>query len=266
MIRDKEIFSKILEKYDSGMTTAEQRIADYLLKNPHESITLSVSSLAQAADTSEATVVRFAKTLGFSGYLELKAELLRRVSRDLADPSRYQTATKAKQDSLLTRVAETEVANISETIAQIPLGEFEGFADALRRAKIIYTLGSGMSSVVSRMAAYQLTLLGRRALCLPDNPASFQEQLQLADPKDDALWIFSFPPYSASVLEAAKSAHERRLPVLAITDRRQSPAARHAQHALCAANENALPINSVAATVVVVTALLSQMARQATLT
>ena len=260
MIRDKEIFSTILEKYYSDMTLAEKRVADYLLANPHESITLSVATLARQAETSEATVVRFAKTIGFSGYLELKAELLRRVSKDLAAPQRGASyAHGLAPDTLLGRIADREVANISETLSNIHLDKFEAFARALGTSKVIYTLGSGMSSHFARMASYQLTLLGKRSFCLSDSAASYEDQLALASGSQDFLWLFSFPPYSHSVLDAGRHAVDKKLEVGAITDRLQSPVSQFAQHVLCAANTNQLPINSASATVVLTTALLSEM-------
>ena len=57
--------------YDK-MGKAEKRIADWILENPGEILPLSIVDLAERCNCSEATVVRFAKRLGLSGYQELK--------------------------------------------------------------------------------------------------------------------------------------------------------------------------------------------------
>lgn len=53
----------------------EQRIADWILKNPTGLIPLSITQLANLVGCGEATVYRFAKRLGFEGYQELKISL-----------------------------------------------------------------------------------------------------------------------------------------------------------------------------------------------
>ncbi len=57
------------------MGSAEKRIADWLIENPGEIISLSIVDLAEKCKCGEATIVRFAKRLGFSGYQELKISL-----------------------------------------------------------------------------------------------------------------------------------------------------------------------------------------------
>jgi DNA-binding MurR/RpiR family transcriptional regulator len=268
MVQEKEIFSRILERYDTHMTGAEQRIADHLLKNPHECITFSVATLAQAAGTSEATVVRFAKTLGFAGFLDFKQELLRRASRDLAHPERYDGIAMRRtcrvgadaasaQFTHVALVADSEVANIAETVEGLDCAAFEGMVNSLSRAQFIYTVGSGLSSYLARMAAYQFTILGKRAIALPESGSAYEEQMRLADARQDVLFAFSFPPYSKGVLSLAEFAASRGVDVLGITDRRQSPLARVSTHALVAANDNPLPLNSMTASTVLLTALLT---------
>ena len=50
----------------------EQRIADWILNNPGGLVPLSITELAARAGCGEATILRFAKRLGFNGYQELK--------------------------------------------------------------------------------------------------------------------------------------------------------------------------------------------------
>ena len=64
-----------IKMYYSDMSKAEKRIADWLAANPGEIIPLSIVELAEKCECSEATIVRFAKHLGFSGYQGLKISL-----------------------------------------------------------------------------------------------------------------------------------------------------------------------------------------------
>ncbi|WP_435862679.1 SpoIIE family protein phosphatase, partial [Streptomyces luteogriseus] len=58
-----------------SMTRSMQRIADMLLNDPSGCAALTVTGLAERAGTSEATVVRTALLLGYSGYRDLRLAL-----------------------------------------------------------------------------------------------------------------------------------------------------------------------------------------------
>jgi DNA-binding MurR/RpiR family transcriptional regulator len=258
---EKEIFARIMESYDTQMTSAEQRIADFLLGHKSQSITFSVATLAKNSGTSEATVVRFAKTLGFQGFLDFKQELLRLASKDLAGPDRYEKLLTKKGASTLAQVADGEVQNIAETLMQCDLKEFEAAANLLQKAKQVYTLGSGLSSHLAKLASYQLTLVGKRSLCLADSSSAFEEQLRLAEPHKDALLVFSVPPYSKSVVSLCEFAHDRGLPFVCVTDRLQNPIVKLSTHRLLAASSSPLPLNSITSSSVLLTALLASLKR-----
>ena len=57
------------------MGKAEKRIADWIFSNPGKIVSLSIIQLAELCDCSEATIVRFSKRIGLSGYQELKISL-----------------------------------------------------------------------------------------------------------------------------------------------------------------------------------------------
>ena len=50
----------------------EKKIADWLMNHPSELISLSISEVAVVCGCGDATVIRFAKRLGLSGFQELK--------------------------------------------------------------------------------------------------------------------------------------------------------------------------------------------------
>src|SRR5579872_6411791 len=67
----------------SSLRTAEQRVADFILKHPEELIYLTVTELAERTNTSESTVVRICQKIGYKGYQEFKIML----ARDLVEPN-----------------------------------------------------------------------------------------------------------------------------------------------------------------------------------
>lgn len=58
---------------------AEKRIADWILSHEGKILSLSIVELAEQCNCGEATIVRFAKKMGFSGYQELKLSLAQEI-------------------------------------------------------------------------------------------------------------------------------------------------------------------------------------------
>ena len=61
------ILELITEQYHS-LTRSSRKLADYILANTHDSQYMSISSLAENCGVSEASITRFCRSLGLSGY------------------------------------------------------------------------------------------------------------------------------------------------------------------------------------------------------
>lgn len=74
--RDMSLNSRIKDVYAS-LTTSEKIIADYFLVHREEVETSAVKDLAEKCGVSAATIVRFSRSLGYSGFPPaLKMDLL----------------------------------------------------------------------------------------------------------------------------------------------------------------------------------------------
>ncbi len=67
-----------------SLKTALQKVANLIMRQPEMAIYASVNEVAAAAQVSEATVMRFCRTLGFKGFQDFKIAL----ARELVAPSR----------------------------------------------------------------------------------------------------------------------------------------------------------------------------------
>src|SRR5690625_2175584 len=81
-MREENVFKKITSKR-SEMSKSQEKIANYVLENPHSIPFLTGSKLAELTDVSEATVVRFASFLGYSGYNDFQQKLVKSAERQL---------------------------------------------------------------------------------------------------------------------------------------------------------------------------------------
>lgn len=72
---DISIRLKIKSLYN-GLSTKEQNIADYILKNPTYVAQNSISDLSAELDVAVSTLFQFSKKLGYSGFKEFKMAIL----------------------------------------------------------------------------------------------------------------------------------------------------------------------------------------------
>lgn len=62
-----------------------RRVADVILERPQIVMENTISELARACDTSEASIVRFCRALGFTGYPQLKLQLAAELAKESAE-------------------------------------------------------------------------------------------------------------------------------------------------------------------------------------
>ena len=249
-----------LENRYHQLTGQKRRAADYLIEHHRTAFSMSVQELARAAQVSEATLVRLARDLGFAGYLELRTALTEEATRVLLPEDRFAFARPSREPSeTAVTVARQEVENINRTVDELDPAQLKAFVGHLRRAELTVAVGLGVSSVLARLAAYQLSQVGCRADFLTREALSLAEQVALL-PKKTVLLAIAFPPYSTRTLDTARRAKERGLTVLALTDSSRSPLVPIAEAAVYARTENLLYTNSISGAVVVLNAIATDLA------
>lgn len=147
------------------MTKAERKVADYLRTHSREAIFATAEQIAAAAGTSDATVVRTARSLGYSGLLELRHSLTRQVVRDTSPvppPSRPEERVSAT-GALLAQVFTEAAQRLADTWRLTTEPAFDTAVGALAGAREVLAFGIGPSESVAAYLALRLRRIGRRA-------------------------------------------------------------------------------------------------------
>lgn len=98
MTKQQDIFDLIRSRLPD-LTRNQKRLAEFALKDRQNFAVATVSELAEQVGVSPATIVRFAKELGFAGYNGLQRELRRSLRAELRGPDRFRVARKPDADS-----------------------------------------------------------------------------------------------------------------------------------------------------------------------
>lgn len=148
------------------MPRAERRVAEYLRDNAEEVIFATAEQIGAASETSDATVVRTAKTLGYSGLAELKYSLGKQVLSATRPSVRLRhriDSAGAETNSMVGHVFDEAAERLAETRRLLDDQNFVRAVDAVAEAREVLAIGFGPSDLPARYLALRLTRLGRRA-------------------------------------------------------------------------------------------------------
>lgn len=211
-----------------GFTGALRTFADLVLAEPVEVARLSIHGAVQSAGVSVATANRFARAIGFSGYAEFRAELIRGfrsafapVERMRSEISRHSTSLEICQAAL-----EEDIRNLQATIGQLKPEVCDRAVELIVSAERSFIVGIDNSAhLASLMAAGLDRYRGNvRSVSSADGALGAARQIFRFGPKD-LLIAIAFPRYFRDTVELARFAVDRGVPLLAITDGPKSPLA-----------------------------------------
>lgn len=247
-----------IQQVKQSLTPGQLRIAEILMASQHEAAFLGIEELAQRADSSVATVVRFARTLGYAGFLEMRKSLVHTAKKQYRRGEQLLQAPD-EASATLVEVARRDIQNIERVVQSVDEKQLQGLVKHLRDSQARLVIGDGVSAIMARHLAYLIINAG--LTMMEGNPADFATQVGILGPKD-LLVAFSIAPYSRETLDAAAYAKKRGVRVLAFTDNPDSPLAKLATLAVVMPGENLFYSHSLAAFGVLAHAVATTLVRQ----
>jgi len=148
------------------LSPAERRVAEYLRDHVLEIVFATADEIGAATDTSDATVIRTAKALGYSGLPELKREAGKRALGGVRPSARLRSRIdKAGHEtsSLLDHVFAEATERLGETRRLIAEDDFVAAVELLMSAREVVSFGLGPSELSAQYLALRLRRLGRQA-------------------------------------------------------------------------------------------------------
>lgn len=242
-----------------GLSPSQRQIADCLIANMNEAALWGVEELAKKSQTCVATVVRFAKKLEYSGYLEMRKALVSAAKKHYGRGEQLLQAPVQASATLL-EVARRDVRNIDTLVKAVNEELLQRVVKQVKGSHLRVVIGDGVSALMARQLAYLLINTGLPVM--EGNPADFATQVGMLG-HQDLLIAISITPYTRETLDAAAYARKRGVPVLAFTDNLNSPLAKSATLTLPIPGENLLFSHSVTAFGVLAHAIATSIASQA---
>jgi len=250
------------ERY-AGLSPALQQIAKYVLDHPNEVVTLSMRTVGTRAGATPATLVRFAQSLGFAGWPQLKEAVAAELGlAPEAYGERARTLVgRASDRTLVDEMFKVHRLNLEST-ERMSSPSLQRACELLETAGTVHAAGFRACFPVAFSFVYVYRLF-RASVQLVDGQGGSIEMQQRAMVKGDALVVASFAPYSREALQVAQAAKASGCKVLALTDSAASPLSLLADETLLFAIRSPSFFPSIAAAEALTEALLELLASRA---
>ena len=207
---------KRLEGAMAGLHPAERKVASVVAAAPARVLEMSLAVLADTAGVSQPTAIRFCRTMGCTGFPDLKV----RLAQAVAVGAPYVHREIGAADGL-GQIADKVFASSMETLQSVRAGlDMEAIAravEALSRAKRIELAGTGLSSVAALDAHHKFMRLGVATSFQPDSHVQRMAAVTLR-PGDVAL-VFAYTGLVRDIVRIATLARGQGATVVSVTRR-----------------------------------------------
>ncbi len=237
---------QILTKVDR-LNGAQKRLGHYLQNDSTALLHSNVTELAQAVGVSNATVVRFAKSLGYKGFPEFKRDVQKEMRRKLraADRMEETFAALGGEENILARLIQRDIQLLQETLQAASFSDFQKAAELILRARKVFLIGLNASMALAYLLHFRVVRVKKDAhwIFLTGGTA-LMEQLAFMEPAD-VLIAIDFLQVPREVQTALQHGKKIGVPILGITDFPSSPIARAADVCLFAKRGLHTTVNSL---------------------
>jgi DNA-binding MurR/RpiR family transcriptional regulator len=221
-----------------SLSPAEQRVAQVVIAETVSVAQLTITELARRAQTSETTVIRFCRTMGFEGYPQLRLTLATEAGRaqDGGVSGKGMGSDISPSDDLTEVVKKITFADaraIEETAAQLDVAVLERVVDAVAAARRVDIYGVGASAYVAQDFQQKLHRIGRVAYAWSDLHVALTSAALLNE--HDVAFGISHTGATMDTIEAFAEAGRRGALTVALTNFPKSPITRVADLVLTTA-------------------------------
>lgn len=206
-----------------------QKVAQFILNSPQETINLTITELAARVGVSEASIVRFSKSLGYSGFHALKI----RLAEDIVSPMMIVHEDLMSDDTPATAVQKAlnvGLRSLEDTMRILDLPMLETAIQALCNARQIVLFASGNSIPIAMDFDFRLTKIGLQTRFSID--PTMQEMYAALISSEDVAVGLSHTGSSIDTVHALELAKQHGAKTICITNHSDSPLTRHGDFCL----------------------------------
>lgn len=212
-------FNHLVAAHFSQLTKSEKRIADFMRRSQDEAAFLSAAEIAERLELSEATMVRFARALGFDSYPALREALQDNFRHRMTHSARLRSRLNDLREAgdIFERLVASEIDYLTEAIQSLNREALHEAVELLRTHQRVFVFGVGPSVSLVDLLEIRLTRTARQVIPLKTSGREVLEPMLLMNSQDllIAIGFFNLTPALQIVLDYA---NQQGTPVILVTD------------------------------------------------
>ena len=189
-----QLFSEILLAAQANLNPSELRVAQYISNNRHHALHASAHELAAKSETSDATVVRAAKSLGFCGLAALRRTLAIEMEAGVPPANRVEWTVDSLGGNLEQVFEETldlHQSSLAQLKASLPKEAYCALITHILSAKKVVIFGIGPSAAMADYLATQLRRFGISASVFSHSGLLLADEMMQLQ-KDDFVLLLAY--------------------------------------------------------------------------
>lgn len=217
-------------KQKDRFTESEQHIIEYLLENQKEKLT--ITELATKTYTSNSTIIRFCRKLGFDGYRSFYMEFIKEQESNkyILEEVDYSVPFKEMENiyDIINNMSNLYRESINLLTKEMDGKVIEAIGRRLFQAEKIFIYAIGDSLITAKAFANKLHKIGIYPIMANENSENITATHN-ATAKDCAVFL-SYGMNLSSFLKDYKHLNKKHVPVITITANEKNYITKHAFH------------------------------------
>lgn len=253
-------FDAIEQRYD-GLSKRLQSIARELHFHRDSIALMNVNDLAAAINVPPSALVRFAQSMGFSGFSQMKSLFQHDLAEQLSNDNyaeRIRELSKEQQkavesvpgSAIVSEVLENNINSLQDLLNVELMEDLNRAVELMDKAKSIWVMAAGRSFSAAAYFTYLIRHDNKPIHWLSGLCFNLDGQISGIS-SDDVLLVISYAPYAEATIKIVESACKRGAKVIAITDSHLNEIARKAEQSIAVREHSSFGFRSLVNTVCV---------------
>ncbi len=222
IVDTKNMFIKKIKEKGNDLSPKQIQLVDYIVNNYKKAAFQNLTQIAKIAEVSEATVVRLANSLGYTGFAEMSEDLQKMVQHELSTLERFKNTIKKDNLNIIERIINNDQRNMDKLLKAITMEEIKKAADLIEKSNQLIVAGFYHSTFLAEFLGYSLGKIKKNVSILSRNNLD-AHNLFLSSNENTTVILFSFPRYPKSIQQLGKMFGKNGADIIGITDSIMSP-------------------------------------------
>ncbi|MGA9398452.1 MAG: MurR/RpiR family transcriptional regulator [Anaerolineaceae bacterium] len=256
-------FGQTISNHFNSLTKSEKRIATFLRRNQDEAAFLAASEISDRLNISEATVVRFARKLGFASYPSMRTVLQDNFRARVTHSTRLKGRLNELREvgDIFEKLTVSEIDYLTQALETVDRDALMKSAKLLSSARRIFVFGLGPSNSLVDLMEIRLKRFGRDVVPLKSAGREILDSL-ISMTAEDVCFVISFFDTNPALNLLMEYTGETGCQVILLTDTQGSFISELAQVVLVARRGPVSEFHSLVVPMTIINALLLAIAQE----